>query len=187
MIEQRDYVALGTDRLPDGSRKPNTLAYLSVYLQSCTDLETAVLQILNAIMQWNRVAPQFSFVLEIIGKLIGQPRPDGFSDEDYRNVLIARTIVRTSDSSKASLVRLVAFLSTLNGGIGRYTVSGGPPEHWKITLFEVVLTAQWQAVYARLIIDAIGVTDSFTLTTATTANALYDDDNTLYDVSLYNP
>jgi hypothetical protein len=184
MTEPRDYVELGTDRLPDGTRKPNTLAYLSVYLQACTDTETTALQLLDAFAGWNVIAPQFTFVLDLIGGFLGQPRPSGFSNLDYRNVLIARSIARVSRSEYEDLVKLVAYLSTLNGGIGSYTVTGGPPEHWYITLFDVALTDQWETVYVDLIFAAIGVTDSFTLTLANTATAVYD--VALYDVDLYN-
>ena len=184
MTEPRDYVELGTDRLPDGTRKPNTLAYLSVYLQTCTDTETAALEVLDAFAGWNVGAPPFTFVLDRIGVFLGQPRPSGFSDLDYRNVLIARSIARVSRSTYADLVKLVEFLVTLNGGVGGYFVSGGPPEHWQITLFDVSLTDQWEAVYIDLIFAAIGVTDSFTLTTINSATAVYD--VALYDVDLYN-
>jgi hypothetical protein len=185
MTVARDYVEIGTGRLPDGSRKPNTLAYLSVYLQECTNTETAVLEVLDAFAGWNVIAPPFSFVLDAIGLFLGQPRPSGFSNEDYRNVLIARSIARVSQSQRDDIVKLAAFLATLNGGLGIYAVTGGPPEHWNITLFDVSLTTQWRAVYTTLITDAIGVTDGFTLTTATAASALYD--SAQYDVSLYSP
>jgi len=185
MTVARDYVEVGTDRLPDGSRKPNTLAYLSVYLQECMDTEVAVLQVLDAFAGWNQIAPQFSFVLDTIGVFLGQPRPSGFSNEDYRNVLIARSIARVSRSQREDVVKLVAFLATLNGGLGNYVVTGGPPEHWYITLFDVALTPQWEAVYVAFIFATIGVTDSFVLTQATAASALYD--VAVYDVDLYNP
>lgn len=186
MTEPRDYVELGTARVPDGTKKPNTLAYLSVYLQELTNTETAALQVIDTLLGWNVLPPRFSFVLDRIGAILGQPRPNGFDDVEYRDVLIARSIVRVSKSQTADLVKLVAYLSTLNGGLGNYSVSGGPPEHWQIVIFDVSLTAQWQAVYAKLIIDAIGVTDSFELTIGTSATALYDDDDTVYDVSLYS-
>lgn len=185
MTEARNYVELGTDRMPDGMRKANALAYLSVYLQEFTSTETAFLQVLDALAEWNRAAPRYSFVLDVLGKLVGQPRPDGFGDQDYVSVLIARTIVRGSKSQLSDLIRLVAYLSTLNGGLGNYSVLGGPPEHWDIVIYDAVLTQQWQDLYARLIFDAIGVTDSFRLTIGTSGTAIYDDESTLYDVSLY--
>lgn len=185
MTEARDYVTLGTNRMPDGMRKANALAYLSVYLHTFTATETAFLQVLDAFAEWNRSTPRYSFVLDAIGRLIGQPRPDGFNDIDYLSVLVARTIVRGSKSQRSDIVRLIAYLSTLNGGLGNYSVFAGPPEHWDIVIFDAVLTEQWQDVYARLIFDAIGVTDSFRLTVGTAGTAIYDDESTLYDVSLY--
>ena len=57
---------------------------------------------------------------------------------------IARTISRVSDSSRSDVERLVAYLA--QGG--SYQVTRGVPEHWYVSFFDLVLTAQWQAVYA---------------------------------------
>lgn len=185
MTAARDYVERGTDRMPEGMRKPNALAYISVYLRELTSTETGYLGVLDAFLDWNTTAPRYAFVLEALGKLLGQPRPDGFNDTDYRNVLVARSIARASDSSLASITKLVAHLATLNGGVGAYSITAGPPEHWHIIIYDVSLTQQWSDLYARLIFDAIGVTDSFDLTLGNASTAVYDDEDSLYDISLY--
>ena len=183
MIEPRDYVTLGTDRMPEGMRKPNALAYISVYLAECTDAETVATTLLNGLLEWNIRPPEYSFALDIIGKLLGQPRPDGFTDTEYQQVLVARSIARVSDADDLSIVPLVAYLSTINGGLGNYYVKGGPPEHWVINIFDVTLTPKWYDTYVALLYDAIGATDSLLLTIGTSATALYD--SSVYDASLY--
>lgn len=176
----RDYVTEGVARLPQLGQQPNVIKYLSVYLQQITFGETAALQVLDGFLNW-RSGQTYSWILDTIGGLIGQPRPTNFSDDDYRFVLVARTIARVSDSSRGDVEKLVAFLA--NGS--SYTIDTAVPEHWYITFIDLPLTAQWSALYATILLDAIGATDSLELTSATGGTALYDTDGSEYDFAAY--
>lgn len=182
-LEPFDYVEHGIGRLPDLYRTPTNVKYLSVYLQETANSEVAALQVINALLEWNGGGRTFSFVLDIIGKLIGQPRPNNFDDDDYRFVLVARTIARVSDSTYPSVLRLVHHLARGS----QYSVIPSVPEHWKIVFFDLDLDAQWLAIYARLLLDTIGATDSLEIIQANGGVALYDTDNVGYDQGVYAP
>ena len=183
MTTARDYVTEGVGSLPQLGQQPNVVAYLSVYLAQLTTQETAIWQALDGFYGWQSGARTYSWILDTIGTLIGQVRPSGFGDDDYRFVLIARTISRVSDSSRSDVERLVAYLA--QGG--SYQVTRGVPEHWYVSFFDLVLTAQWQAVYADLLLATIGATDSLELALANGGTARYDTENVGYDLSTYAP
>lgn len=176
----RDYVTEGIARLPQLGQQPNVVKYLSVYLQQITDNETLTIQVLDGFLNW-RSGRTRAWILDTIGALIGQPRPTEFSDDDYRFVLIARTIARVSDSSLADVEKLVAYLARDS----TYIIDTAAPEHWYITFIDLPLTAQWSALYATILLDAIGATDSLELTSANGGTALYDTDDSEYDFSTY--
>lgn len=176
----RDYVTEGIARLPQLGQQPNVVKYLSVYLQQITANETVALQVLDGFLNW-RSGQTYSWILDTIGALIGQPRPTDFSDDDYRFVLGARTIARVSDSSLADVETLVAYLARDS----QYAIDTVVPEHWYITFIDLPLTGQWAALYATILLDAIGATDSLEMTSATGVTALYDTEGSEYDFAIY--
>lgn len=169
--EARDYVTEGVNRLPDKGRKPNLVKYLTVYLQALIDEEEPVIELLNELSQWYRGTPKPDFILDLVGQFIGQPRPSGVTDAEYVFLLRARSVARVSMADQPSVERLVRLLSKGTD----YRVIGYAPEHWYITFFDLDLTAQWQAIYADVILDAIGATDSLSLTFADGGTCLYDE------------
>lgn len=177
----RDYVTEGLARLPQLGQQPVIVRYLTVYLQALADNETAVEQVLDGFLNWKFGASR-TWILDTIGALIGQVRPSGFDDEQYRFALVARTIVRVSDSSRGDVERLVAYLAQGSA----YALDASVPEHWYVTFISLPLTAQQQALYADLLLDAIGATDSLTLSWANGGSALYDTDDVGYDAGSYS-
>jgi hypothetical protein len=180
MTAARDYVTEGIARLPQLGQQPNVVKYLSVYLQQLTNTEVISLQVIDGFLDW-RAGRTRTWILDLIGSMIGQPRPTAFNDDDYRFILAARTIARVSDSSLAAVEKLVAFLARDSA----YLIDTAVPEHWYITFIDLPLTEQWSALYAAILLDAIGATDSLELTSATGGTALYDTDGSEYDFSAY--
>ena len=163
-LERLDYVTQGVERWPEKARKPKAMSFLSVYLESIQGNEDQIAELLDAFTNWWRPGLSLSFVLDIVGEhFLKQPRPADFDDENYRLLLIARTLVRVSSATLADVPRVVDYLARINGGTGVYNVSAGPPEHWYFDIFDVDLTAQWQVLYVSLLFDAIGAVASFTL------------------------
>jgi hypothetical protein len=177
----RDYVTEGIARLPQLGQQPKVVKYLTVYLEQIAQNETVTLQVLDGFLNW-RSGETRSWILDTIGGFIGQPRPTDFNDDDYRFILGARAIARVSDSSLADVQILVAYLARETG----YLIDTSVPEHWYVTFIDMPLTAQWSALYATILLDAIGATDSLELTAANGGTALYDvDDGGGYDFSTY--
>jgi hypothetical protein len=183
MTVARDFVTHGIARLPEAGRKPNIVKYLSTYLRELTDQEQVIWEILDTFRDWYRVIPNdtHDFIFDTIGGLIGQPRPDGFDNEDYRFILIARTIARQSDATKASVLKMVDHLSQGQG----YGVLASIPEHWTIYFQLTNLDAQWMKLYERLLYDTIASTDSMDLNLVTPGTLLYDDEFIGYDEGNY--
>ena len=186
MTEPVDYVTRGEARWPEKSRLDKAMRFFGVYTQSIQGNEEKILELLDAFQNWHRPGMRFSFVLDIVGNfLLKQARPATFDDENYRLLLIARTLVRVSEGTEVYVQAVIEFLASINGGTGRYNVTSGPLEHWTIALFDVALSEQWLILYAELIFDAIGAVDSFDLSINNNSVGLYDDDEHLYDFALY--
>lgn len=188
-IETYDYVERGIASWPEKTRGEKAMKYLAVYLRAIQDNEDKVAELLNAFINWYRPGQSFSFVLDIVGSfMLGQPRPAEFigDDENYRTLLVARTITRASDGSEGAVLLLIDFLSRINGGQGNYNVVSGVAEHWFIDIFDVQLTPTWQQLYVTLIFDAIGAVDSFTLNINNNGAGVYDSEAQGYDVALYS-
>ena len=163
------------------------MKFFAVYLQSIQDDETLTIELLNAFINWYKPGKSFTFVLDIVGAyFLGQPRPVEFVDDDesYRQLLVGRSIARVSDGTEGSVNLLLDYLTSINGP-GTYNVWSGPLEHWTIQFFNLQLTTIWKTLYVTLIFDAIGATDSFTVTLDNGGAALYDDESQGYDVGLY--
>ena len=184
-----DFLAHGVSRWPEKSRLDKAMRYFSVYLASIQDDDDKLVELLDAFANWHRPGFGFSFVLDIVGLFfLKQARPAAFADDDesYRQLLVARTLVRVSNASEADVVRVVEYLASINGGSGDYNVTSGPPEHWTIDFFDVVLTPQWLELYTRLLFDTIGAVDSFTLNVNNNGVGVYDSEDQLYDDALYS-
>ncbi len=117
MIEALEYTTIGVARWPEKSRLDKAMRYFGVYLESIQGNEAEIVKLLDAFANWYRPGLSFSFVLDIVGNnTLKQPRPASFEDEDYRLLLLARTLVRMSEATEADVQRVVHYLASINGG-----------------------------------------------------------------------
>lgn len=178
---QIDHVEAGLAEVPEKLRKARIQTYLSVYLRQFNTIETMLQAVIDAFVNWRTPGAQRTFVLEIIGALLGQPRPEDFDNQDYAFVLQARVLVRRSEATRDDVLRVARFLA---GGRPVEVLSLAP----KIVIVQftdVVLTPQWEALYAELLTGAIDAVDKLVVTYATSATAGYDFGE--YDTELYGP
>lgn len=171
----------GIAALPEKGRKDVLVRYLSVYLNALNDQEQAQQDLVNQWLGWHQGTPVSSFVYEIIGSLLDQPRPDGFDDEAYRFILLARTRVRRSSHTLNDVLRVVDYLAR---GFS-YLVQPVVPQAYVIAFFDLGLTDQEQGLYESMLLDTIGQVDQLDLNFVSTGTALYDSLVTVYDVGLY--
>lgn len=178
---QLDHVAEGIADLPEKLRADRVVRYLSVYLQQCNDIEEALQQIIEAFLAWETFGAQKDFVLETIGALLDQPRPDGFDNQQYGFILQARVRVRRSSATQADVLRVAQFLA--NGS--DVFVFRVVPKIVIVVFVDLLLTPQEQALYKALLLDAVDAVDQLVVDYVTSAVAFYDVGE--YDVELYAP
>lgn len=176
---QIDHVAVGLAQVPEKLRGERIQRYLAVYLAQFNDTEEAVQTLIEAFLTWETFGEQLSFVLEIIGSLFNQPRPDGFSNAEYAFILRARVRVRMSQGTRDDVLRVATFLARGH----TVTVFGVVPKIMIVQFVDLVLTPQEQALYEQLLTDTIDAVDRLAVIYATSATAFYDIG--LYDEDLY--
>jgi hypothetical protein len=95
-----DHAVLAVERLPQQfTDKPKAVALLQALVVPCADLEIALLQLLYL----RSVDTALGVQLDVIGKLVGQPR-NGLVDNDYRRFVRARIAInRSSGTSEEAL------------------------------------------------------------------------------------
>jgi hypothetical protein len=179
MTAQLDHVARGLAETPEKLRGPRIQAYLAVYLAQFNSIEDAVWTVLDAFTNWQTSGAQLDFVLEIIGALLDQPRPDGFDNESYTFILRARVLVRRSTAIRTDVERVVRWLAQGQPYAVLYVV----PKVVIIEFIDLVLTPQEQGLYEQLLLDAVDAVDQISVNIATSATASYDIG--LYDQDLY--
>ena len=179
MAAQLDHVARGLAEVPENLRGPRVQAYLAVYLAQCNDIEVAAWQVLDAFTNWQTTGAQLDFVLEIIGALLDQPRPDGFDNADYTFILRARVLVRRSTAIRTDVERVVRWLARGQP----YVVFYLAPKIVVVEFLDLILTPQESALYEQLLLGAVDAVDQVSVTIATVATASYDIG--LYDQDLY--
>lgn len=176
-----DHVAAGIAALPEKLRRARIARYLSVYLRQFDSLESVVEAVINAFINWQVPGEQLDFVLDAIGSLVGQPRPDGYDNERYAFILQARVLVRQSEATLPDVYRVANFLA--QGKTVR--VFGFPPKVIIVVFVDLVLDAEQQALYRQLLLDTIGAVDRLVVQHVTSATAFYDFGE--YDEELYAP
>jgi hypothetical protein len=178
---QIDHVAVGLAQVPEKLRGERIQRYLAVYLAQCNDIEEAVQEIIEAFLTWQTFGEQLDFVLDIIGALFNQPRPDSFDNSQYAFILRARVIVRKSQATRDDVIRVAQFLAQ-----GRpVNVFGLVPKIMIVQFIDLVLTPQEKTLYQQLLLDAIDAVDELAVIYSTAATAGYDIG--LYDEDLYAP
>jgi hypothetical protein len=99
-------------RLPQGLQGENTVAWLTIYLERYDELQELVDNYLSGLLTWDQLgADTDSTVLEWIGQLLGQARPTGATDDEYRRILRVRRLVRLSCGTAPDIRAVVAELS----------------------------------------------------------------------------
>lgn len=176
---QIDHVAEGIARLPEKLRAPRVVQYLSVYLAQFNNLEEPVQQIIEAFLTWQVQGKQFDFVLDTIGALFDQPRPDGFDNEAYAFILQARVLVRRSEATLDDVLAVANYLAQGKTVKVFRTI----PKQIIVVFVDLLLTPQEQDLYAQLLTDAIDAVDGLDVQYVTSATAFYDVG--LYDTDLY--
>lgn len=178
---QVDHTSVGLAAVPEKLRGDRIQTYLSVYLRQFDTIEQLAQTVLDAICNWQTAGAQFNWVLELIGALLMQPRPDGFTDAQYTFILQARVLVRRSTATRTDVLRVAEFLARGNP----VTIFATAPKIVHVTFVNLVLTAQEQAIYEQLLRGAIDAVDKLVINYVTTATAFYD--VAIYDVELYAP
>lgn len=178
---QIDHVTEGIADLPEKLRADRVVRYLTVYLQQCNDVEEALQQIIEAFLAWETFGAQRDFVLETIGALLDQPRPDGFDNNQYAFILQARVRVRKSCATQADVTTVAQFLAR-GGDVFVFRVV---PKVVFVLFVDLNLTAQEQALYYQLLLDTVDAVDQLVVDYVTSATAFYDVGE--YDVELYGP
>jgi hypothetical protein len=134
---QIDHVAFGLADVPEKLRGPRIDAYLSVYLQQFNAVEDLAQRVLDAFLQWRTPGAQLDFVLETIGVLLGQPRPEGYTNEQYAFLLQARVLGRRSTATRDDVLRVAQFLARGNP----VEVFGVAPKILIVQFTDLVLSA----------------------------------------------
>ena len=178
---QINHVEVGLAAIPEKLRGDRIQAYLSVYLRQFDTIEQLAQTVLDAICNWQTAGAQFDWVLDLIGALLMQPRPDGFTDAQYTFILQARVIVRRSAATRTDVLRVAEFLARGNP----VTIFATAPKILHVTFVDLVLTPQEQGIYEQLLLGAIDAVDKLVINYVTSAAALYD--VAIYDVELYGP
>lgn len=178
---QIDHVAAGIADLPEKLRAERVVRYLSVYLKQFNDIEEAVQTLIEAFLTWETFGAQRDFVLETIGALLDQPRPDGFDNQQYSFILQARVRVRKSCATQADVVRVAQFLAKGHDVFVFRVV----PKIVIVVFVDLLLTSQEQQLYKQLLLDTVDAVDQLNVDYVTSATAFYDVGE--YDVELYAP
>jgi hypothetical protein len=147
-------------RLPQGLQGENTIAWLTIYLERMDALQNTVAAYLDGLLSWDQLgAVADSQVLGWIGQLLGQPRPTGATDDEYRRILRVRRIVRISCGTAPDIRAVVAALGQVAGGASVYFTT----PHTVIVTFgnfaAVSALGLSLEIVAGLLLDAIGDVD----------------------------
>lgn len=178
---QIDHIVQGISALPEKGRGETLVRYITVYLNAFNEEEESQQQLAEAFLLWSRGTPTFSFVYDTIGTYLDQPRPDGFSDEQYRFILLARTRSRRSSNTLGNVLAVAEFLAR---GFP-FIVQPVVPRAYAIFFFGLELTSQDRQLYRNILLDTIGSVDQLELGFVPLGTALYDSLTQTYDVGVY--
>jgi hypothetical protein len=104
-------------RLPQGLQGDDTIAWLTIYLERLDTLQDVIADYLDGLLSWDQLgADTDATTLDHIGQLLGQARPTGASDDEYRRILRVRRLARLSCGTAPDVRQVVAELGSINGG-----------------------------------------------------------------------
>jgi hypothetical protein len=178
---QIDHVEVGLNQVPEKLRGERIQRYLGVYLKQFNDLEEAVQQLIEAFLAWETFGAQKDFVLNTIGSLLDQPRPEGFDNNAYSFILQARVLSRKSSATPPDVYRVANFLA--NGKEVR--IFRAIPKILIVVFVDLQVTAQEKALYSRILLDSIDAVDQLEVQFVPSGTAFYDFGE--YDAELYAP
>src|SRR5690606_1243793 len=150
----------GIDRLPAALKQPDDITWLSIYLARLDLIQQVIDDYLSGLLTWDQLGAQTpAIALAVVGKLLGQDRPDNVSDDEYKRLLRARRVARRSTGSAPDIRLVVSELGAIGGGA---TVRFQVP-HTVIVAFGnfAILAAKGRSldVVTGLLIDTIGDVD----------------------------
>jgi len=147
-------------RLPSGLTGDNTVAWLTIYLERFDALQSVIDEFLFGLLTWDQLGfPTPLLALDSVGRLLGQPRPTGASDDEYKRILRVRRIVRRSTGTAPNIREVVKLLGDHgNGATVRFQVP-----HTVIVTFAHFAAVAEQGlsldVVISLLVDTIGDVD----------------------------
>lgn len=110
--------------------KPKLAAFLSVFHRQVQEAEDAFWQLYEG--RW--VTSATGYVLDLLGKIVGQPR-DGASDAEYRSRIVARVKANRSSGTLPELISIFSGLvpsGLFNFYVEDTTILGGPTNDYNI-------------------------------------------------------
>ena len=117
MIADPDNVTLGIAQLPQALQQPNTAKWLAILLSRVDDLQAFEIDYLNQLLIWDQLsADTDDYILDWLGALLGQPRPDGANSLEYKRILLVRRLVRLSSGTQPQVREIVTLLGSFGGG-----------------------------------------------------------------------
>ena len=93
----------------DGSRT-NFQKFLAAMVSECYDINTVQLQLVN--QRW--LATAVGVQLDLIGVILGLPRPTNMADADYRELLYFQVFINKSTATPEEAIFALKFLTSAN-------------------------------------------------------------------------
>lgn len=159
MLDLESHIT-GIDRLPAALKQPDDITWLSIYLARLDLIQQVIDDYLSGLLAWDNLGYDTpGLALQAVGRLLGQPRPAGATDVEYKQLLRIRRLVRQSTGTAPDIRRVVAEIGALGGGaIVRFQVP-----HTVIVTFGnfAIIAAKGLSldVVTGLLIDTIGDVD----------------------------
>jgi hypothetical protein len=148
------------ERLPQGLQGPDTVAWLTIYLERLDALQTLVDNYLSGLLSWDQLgATTDAAVLDWIGALLGQGRPTGATDDEYRRILRVCRIVRRSCGTAPDIREVVAELGSFANGASVYFTTPHTVIVTFVNFAAVAALGLTIDVVSALLLDAIGDVD----------------------------
>lgn len=108
---------VGIERLPEALQLPDDVAWLTLYLARLDSIQDVIDEYLSGLLTWDQLgASTPALALRAVGLLLGQPRPDNVTDDEYKRLLRVRRIARRSTGTAPDIRRVVAALGDIGGG-----------------------------------------------------------------------
>lgn len=116
VVEGSDHVAEALDRLVEQWRKPNIQALVAAVVGPCQALEDALQDLLTL----RSPLTATDNALDVIGRLVGQPRNGVTDDDEYRRYVLGRISTNRSRGTYEELIRITRLvaLPEYSAGIG---------------------------------------------------------------------